>query len=118
MIRWIVAIAALFFGVSAMTPAQTPEPEKIQYLIGSVEKLAGAQFIRNGSAYDARAAADHLRLKLREAGSRVKTAEDFIRYCGSKSSMSGEPYRIRFADGTTVTSEEFLRGRLKALEHR
>jgi len=98
--------------------ASAPEAEKIEYLIGSVAKLADAKFVRNGSAHDARAAADHLRMKLREAGRRVKTADDFIVYCASKSSMSGEPYRIRFADGTTVTSEAFLRGKLAELERR
>ena len=55
-------------------------------------------------------------MKLRKAGSRVKTAEDFIRYCGSQSSVSGQPYQIRYADGRTVTSESFLRAKLAELE--
>ncbi len=84
------------------------EAAKIQYLISSVETLEGAKFIRNGSEYDARSAADHLRLKLKNAGERVRTAEDFIKYCGSKSSLTGEPYLIRFADGTTVKAEVFF----------
>jgi hypothetical protein len=90
------------------------EAAKIRYLIESVETLQGATFIRNGSEYDARKAADHLRLKLKRAGERVKTAEDFIRFCGSKSSVSGKAYRIRFSDGTTLDTETFFRKRLKA----
>jgi hypothetical protein len=90
------------------------EAAKIQYLIASVETLERAQFLRNGSAYDAKAAADHLRLKLRTAGDRVKTADDFIRLCGSRSSLSGEKYRIRFADGTITEAELFFRNRLKS----
>jgi hypothetical protein len=88
------------------------EEARIEYLIASVSTLAGAQFIRNGAAYDAHTAVEHLRLKLRSAGSRVRTAEDFIRYCASESSVSGQPYRIRFADGHAVTSAEFLRLKL------
>jgi len=88
------------------------EAAKIQYLIASVETLEGAKFIRNGQAFDARPAANHLRLKLKNAGGRVKTAEDFIKYCGSKSSMSGEPYLIRFTDGTTVKTEAYFRKKL------
>lgn len=40
------------------------EEQRIEYLIRSVEQLSNAKFIRNGSSYDAQAAADHLRLKL------------------------------------------------------
>jgi hypothetical protein len=90
------------------------EAAKIQYLIGSIEALPGVTFLRNGVAYDAGKAADHLRLKLRSAGNRVKTAEDFIRLCASKSSVSGKAYRMRFPDGTTMDAEVFFRERLKA----
>jgi len=89
------------------------EAAKIRYLIGSVEALQGVTFLRNGGEYDARKAAEHLRLKLKTAGNRVKTAEDFIRLCGSKSSVSGEAYRMRFPDGTTMYAEAFFRERLK-----
>jgi hypothetical protein len=104
---------ALVLGVLASAPT---EPEKIELLIQSVAQLTHAKFVRNGSEYDAAAAADHLRLKLRNAGSRVKTADDFIRYCGSVSSMSGQPYRIRWDDGREETSEAFLRARLAEIE--
>ena len=90
------------------------EAAKIRYLIASVEALEGAKFIRNGKEYDARPASSHLRLKLRNAGDRVKTAEDFIKFCGSKSSMTAEPYLIRFTDGTTVKAEVFFRNKLMA----
>jgi hypothetical protein len=90
------------------------EAAKIRYLLESVEGLEGAKFIRNGKAYDARSASNHLRLKLKNAGDRVRTAEDFIKFCGSKSSMTGAPYLIKLADGTTVKAEEFFRKKLMA----
>ncbi|MBS0212803.1 MAG: DUF5329 domain-containing protein [Proteobacteria bacterium] len=96
--------------------APLTEAQKIDALLHAVEVLPGAQFIRNGSSYDGRAAADHLRLKLRNAGGRVKTAEQFINYIATGSSWSGQPYHIRFADGRTVTSAEFFRAELKKLE--
>lgn len=98
--------------VCAGDPSETA---RIQYLLASVEALEGATFIRNGSEHGARAAAAHLRLKLKAAGNKVQTAEDFIKFCASRSSMSGEPYLIRFADGTTVRSEMFFKNRLRAL---
>ena len=109
----LLFIAFLFLMIGNGYGQESREAEKIQYLISSVEALKGAKFIRNGKAYDAGKAGDHLRLKLKAAGNRVKTAEDFIRICASKSSISGEPYRIRFSDGVTMEAEVFFRNRLK-----
>ena len=88
------------------------ESQKIAFLINSIETLTDATFLRNGKSYDAKTAADHLRTKLKYAGSRVKSADDFIRYCATGSSISGRPYQIRFADGRIVDSEAFLRKQL------
>lgn len=112
-------LALLFFGLPASaraTDIEATEAQKIAYLIGSIETLKNAEFVRNGTSYDAKAAADHLRLKLRVAGSHVRSADDFIRYCASASSVSGKPYLIRFADGREVTAEIFLRQKLKEYE--
>ena len=109
---WLLLL--MFLVVGSAYAQDSGEAAKIRYLIESVETLQGAIFIRNGDEYDARKAADHLRLKLKRAGERVKTAEDFIRFCGSKSSVSGKAYRIRFSDGTTLDTETFFRKRLKA----
>ncbi len=99
--------------------AQAPEAEarKIEALIQAVERLQGqATFLRNGSEHDAKAAGDHLRLKWKNAGRRVKTAQDFIRGCATGSSMSGEPYRIRFKDGHEVSSADFFWTELKKID--
>lgn len=108
-------LAAALAGVSALAAGMS-EADKIERLIEAVGHLANASFNRNGTAHDARAAADHLRLKLREAGGRVRTADDFIRLCGTRSSMSGQAYLIEFADGRRITSESFLRARLKEMD--
>ena len=88
------------------------EQRKIDYLIDSVAQLRDVTFVRNGSGYDAGKAADHMRLKLRNAGEHVKTAEDFIACCATGSSVSGQPYTLRFSDGRSVLSADFLRQRL------
>ena len=98
------------------TAAQLTEAQKIQSLIHSVETLRGAVFIRNGSEYDAAKAASHLRRKLDYAGDRIKTANQFIDKLATGSSMSGKPYKIRFADGRTVESAVFFREQLRKLE--
>jgi len=104
----ILSICAFVYAADSISL----EGRKIDFLIASIETLQGAQFIRNGTAYNAKAAAAHLRLKLRMAGSQVSTADDFIRLCASASSVSGTAYQIRFTDGRAVSSEAYLRQKL------
>jgi hypothetical protein len=70
----------------------------------------------SGTEYDATEAGKHLRLKLKLAGDRVKTAEDFIKICASRSSLSGDAYKIRLPDGTTVETAPFFRARLREFD--
>jgi hypothetical protein len=117
--KFPIGFLVLFALVIGDTYAQeSREADKIQYLISSIETLNGAEFIRNGKVYGATKAAAHLRFKLNMAGDRVKTAEDFIRLCASKSSFSGQPYQIRFSDGVTIETEVYFRNRLKALSEK
>lgn len=110
---WLLALLLLLGGDASAQP-DAGEAAKIRYLIESVETLRGVTFLRNGGEHDARQAAEHLRLKLKRAGSRVQTAEEFIRLCASRSSISGEPYGLRFPDGRTIDAEQFFRERLRA----
>jgi hypothetical protein len=109
---WLPVLLSLMAGYAFAQDSS--DATQIRYLIGSVEALHGVTFLRNGGEYDAEKAADHLRLKLKMAEDRVKMAEDFIRLCGSKSSVSEEAYRMRFSEGSTMDAEVFFRERLKA----
>ena len=95
--------------------AELSERQKIEALLDSLQSIPGAVFVRNGTDYRADQAVDHLRRKLAAVGSRVKTAGDFIACCASGSSISGEPYRIKFPDGRIVTSAEYFRAKLNEL---
>jgi hypothetical protein len=70
------------------------------------------QFIRNDKTYDAAAARSHIQKKYDYIRSRIKTAEDFIRYAASQSSMSGKPYRIR-CGGETMLCADWLHAELE-----
>ena len=102
---------ALFSGV--VKAKDNIETNKIEYLISSVENFKGAKFIRNGTEHDGKEAAEHLRSKLKSAGGKVQTADDFIRLLASKSFISGKPYMIRSANGETINSEQYFREKLK-----
>jgi hypothetical protein len=94
------------------------EQKRIDFLIETLTKLPGAVFIRNGTEYKASDAQHHLNQKLNYFGDRVKTAEEFIKYCASESSMSHQPYRIRLPDGRTVETAVFFREKLKEFDAR
>jgi Family of unknown function (DUF5329) len=106
-----VVVLALFSGV--VKAQDNIENNKIDYLISSVENIKGVKFIRNGTEHDGKEAAEHLRSKLKSAGDKVQTADDFISLCASKSYISGKPYMIRSSDGKTINSEQYFREKLK-----
>jgi hypothetical protein len=109
----VTALVILVLFPGLVCAQENMEKQKIDFLISSVENLKGAKFIRNGSEYDGKEAADHLRMKRQKAGGRVQTADDFIRLCASKSFMTGKPYLIRLSNGKILKSEEYFRDKLK-----
>jgi hypothetical protein len=104
--------------IAVQTGAQTKltEDQKIDHLILFIRNLKGATFIRNGNEHPATAAADHLQMKREKAGSRIKTAKDFIEKIATRSSISGEYYMIRFANGKEFPVYMVLGNELKKLE--
>ena len=84
-IKFVTAFVIIALLSGAVGAQDTVEKKKIAMLISSIENLEGAIFIRNGSEYNNKKAAEHLRMKLQKAGTKVKTADDFIRLCASKS---------------------------------
>lgn len=99
----------------AAAPAPLTEADKIERLIRYVAGLDGVAFIRNGDEHAPADAAKHMRLKLEQAGRRVKTADDFIRLCASFSTTTGEAYLMRYPDGRTRTAEDVLREQLAGM---
>jgi len=113
MVKLLITFVVLVLCAAAAGGQVDVERSKIEYLISSVEGLQGTKFIRNGVAYDGKEAAAHLRMKLKRAGPRVRTAEDFIRVCASKSYLSGRPYSIKLPNGKEIMAEEFFTKALK-----
>ena len=95
---------------------QEVEQHKIDYLIAAIADLHDARFVRNGREFDSLQAAEHLRFKFQHGCTRVMTAENFIAYCATGSSTTGEPYRIRFFNDRTIDVAAFLRDKLTTYE--
>ncbi len=92
------------------------EAQKVEHLIQRIAKMEGATFIRNGSEHTCRQAAEHLESKWEKHRDSIKTAKGFVEELASRSGLTGQDYLIRFADGTTKTTNEVLLAELNQLE--
>ena len=101
----LLLTAAIALALDSQTKAE------IDGLISYVG-TSGVRFIRNGTEYSAVEGAQHLRDKLARAGNRVKTTEDFITGVASTSYITGKPYLVKFADGHTQPTGEWLKAHL------
>ena len=92
----------------ALDPQTKAEIDELISYVGT----SGVRFIRNGQEYSGAEGAQHLRDKLAKAGDRVKTTDDFIAGIASTSYISGKPYLVKFADGHTQPTGDWLRAHL------
>src|SRR5210317_1734461 len=90
--------------------------EEIAYLLLFVEQ-SGCTFIRNGKHYDALKAREHIEKKYEYYKDRITTAEDFILYSATKSSITGEPYRV-ICNGVNMVTSDWLKEELAELRTR
>jgi hypothetical protein len=110
----VSALMWLLLGLALAPVARAAPPAvaqtEINYLLRSIESSA-CEFFRNGSWYDAKKAAAHLRDKyeILATRDRIQTAEDFIEQAATKSSLSGQPYQVRCSGDKAVTTNQWLR---------
>ena len=112
-----LALAATTGNVMA-APTGTARRE-IASLIGALDG-SSCRFQRNGSWHDAAEARAHLQRKydylLKK--DKVDTAEQFIERAASRSSMSGQPYRIACPGQPEQSAASWFGARLQALRTR
>lgn len=106
----ISRIAAAALALALCGPAMSAAADsarEIAHLLDYIQ-TSGCTFVRNGEAADAPSARAHVARKYDYVSSRVQSAEDFIRLAATRSSVSGEPYRVRCADGEAATGDWLL----------
>ncbi|MCV6620908.1 MAG: DUF5329 domain-containing protein [Cellvibrionaceae bacterium] len=106
-------IAFLFVMVLAIgvVPADASEPTKSQQEINHLlvyVKSTNCQYERNGKRHSGKEAVKHIQRKYRYFADEIKTAEDFIRLCATKSTMSGKYYKVHCAEGKAIKSVNWL----------
>ncbi len=73
---------------------------------------SNCSFIRNDKVYDADQARDHINKKYEYVKNRISSAEQFIAYAATKSSMTGKKYQVT-CGVTTMLSNEWLEEELR-----
>jgi hypothetical protein len=109
--RAAAALLSLLILLSFHTAAAAGTTEEIASLLLFIEQ-SECTFIRNGKQYDARQAREHIEKKYAYYKERITTAEEFIQYSATKSSMTGEPYRV-ICNGENMITADWLKTELE-----
>ena len=100
MIRKVLMVLALA-GICAV-PAVGSDADwqkEVDYLLNYVEQ-SGCSFNRNGKVYDSVQAREHITKKYDYVKKRINSAEQFITYAATKSSITGKSYQVTCGDAT------------------
>lgn len=108
----LLAVAAR----TALASADEIEQARIERLIRFVETQKRMVFIRNGKDHSSQEAALFLRAKYAKMGAHVTTAAQFIDQIASRSSTTGEIYKVRLQDGRTLPAAKVLRDELARMD--
>jgi hypothetical protein len=108
--------ALLFVSAAHADPLSTVARGEIEALLSQLA-ASGCQFKRNGTWYPAAEAQAHLQRKLDYLADRgaVTSAEQFIERAATRSSMSGQVYRVKCGARPAVPSSQWLYPELQAL---
>lgn len=97
---WVGVVAMLVVvlpGRPALAADESPvTTAEIAHLLGHI-RTSNCEFLRNGAWHSSEAAHDHITKKLKYIRYRntLRDAEQFIEMAATRSSMSGEIYRVR-----------------------
>ena len=83
----------------------------VLHLINQVSE-SDLTFIRNADKYTSAEAAEHMNNKYQHFREDIKTAEDFIELCASRSLLSGKPYIVINEQGEQVRTSEWFQAEL------
>jgi hypothetical protein len=118
--RASIALAAVFLvGFIAPCPADVPNDQRLEvrHLIGFLRDSACAM-IRNGKSYAGEAGARHVQRKYDHFREDIRSTEEFIEYAATRSTMSGQPYRVQCPGHQPVPSRDWLLEELQAFRRR
>ena len=104
-------LAAGFIALPAVGEEREEWQEEVAHLLDYIAR-AHCSFIRNDKVYDSDQARDHINKKYEYVKNRISSAEQFIAYAATKSSITGKKYQVTCGE-TTLLSSEWLAEELR-----
>ncbi len=108
-------LVILLVVVSAGALADTQK--EIEHLLDFVANTS-CKFERNGTLYGGIEAQGHINKKYQYFIDKIKSAEDFIKYSATRSTMSGKKYKILCPNMPAQNNADWLHDELKKFRQR
>ncbi len=118
--KWpALLVFALSWSLSLAADIDVKAQTEIGYLLNQLQH-SKCRFGRNGSWYDADEAVFHIDRKYQYLLKRnaIRSTENFVERAASRSSVSGQPYRVQCDESGVVESAEWFRAELDMFRRR
>jgi hypothetical protein len=118
--KWpALLVFALSWSLSLAADIDVKAQTEIGYLLNQLQQ-SKCRFGRNGSWYDADEAVFHIDRKYQYLLKRnaIRSTENFVERAASRSSVSGQPYRVQCGESAVVESAEWFRAELDMFRRR
>ena len=107
----LVTLASGLLALPVLGADREDWQEEVAHLLDYIAQ-SNCSFIRNDKVYDSGQARDHINKKYEYVKNRISSAEQFITYAASKSSITGKKYQVTCGE-TTMLSSEWLAEELR-----
>ena len=103
----IFIIVSILFSSLVNAELSTEQKSEIEHLLNFV-KSSSCKINRNGKLHDGVNAVSHIQKKYDYFKDEIKTAEEFIKFSATKSTMSGNYYTVKCRDNRPLGTKEWL----------
>ena len=118
--KWFALLVfSLFWSLSLAADIDVKTQAEIGYLLNQMQH-SKCRFGRNGSWYDADEAVIHIDRKYQYLLKRnaIRTTENFVERAASRSSASGQSYRVQCGESAVLESAAWFRAELDMFRRR
>ena len=112
MCKKTVLMLCIFICVFSVPVFGSDMQSEINYLLAFLEN-SECQFERNGKLHTGKDTVDHVKKKYNYFKSKIDSAEKFIEYSATKSTLSGKYYMVLCKDSPKVKTQDWLLQELK-----
>jgi len=110
-VKYFLIIILVISSLALADDAAKTDAE-INFIINHV-KNSSFIFIRNGKEHSAEDAYKHMMKKYKYFNDKINNAEAFIEFTLTKSTMTGEKYKIKLSDSKILLSQNYFLEKLK-----